>query len=248
MNRLDHMTLYEDRELQGSPRIFGLVGVLLTRPEIGGGWFSGRPERGILYKKAFSCVVRLQSHTGWSEELVLEHLGCDTKTEEEISALTEERLKSCLVYMRWVETLLVPLDLALDKRLIVQGAARFFLATGRDLGRAEAAMEDGGFSAMEFLRIGEVAKAWEAAFSMVEGMEGDRVRRLQAENPFVDNTTPHLSPSRLEMLQDEAAGQLLGPRVVAHMREHLDYCHLCAASQRRTEALFADEHLIGTSQ
>src|SRR5215217_1929264 len=200
MNRLDHMTLHEDRELQSSPRVFGLVGVLLTRPDIGGGWFSGSPERAILFKKAFSCVVRLQSHTGWSEELVLEHLGCDTKTEEEISTLTEERLRSCIAYMGWVEGLLVPLDLALDKRLTVQGAARFFLAAGKDLQRVEAAMGEGGFPALEFLRIGEVAKAWEAAFSVVEGAEGDRVRRLQAENPFVDGATPHLSPSRIEML------------------------------------------------
>jgi hypothetical protein len=247
MNRLDPMTLHDDRELQSAPRVFAQVGVLLSRPEISGGWFSGSPERAELFKKAFSCVVRLQSHTGWSEELVLEHLGCETK-DEEISALTEERLKSCIVYMRWVETLLVPLDVALDKRLTVQGAARFFLAAGRDPERAEAAMGEGGFSAIEFLRIGEVAKAWDAAFSMIEGLEADRVRRLQAENPFVSETTPHLSPSRLEMLQGERASQLLGPRVVAHMREHLDYCQLCAASRRRSETLFADEYLIRTAR
>ncbi len=242
------MTLNEDPEFQSSPQVFGLVGMLLSRPDIGGDWFSGQPERARLFKKAFSCVVRLQSHTGWSEELVLEHLGCYMRTEEEISALTEERLKSCISYMRWVETLLVPLDLALDKRLTVQSAARFFLAAGKDLERVEATIGKGGFSALEFLRIGEVAKAWETAFSMIEGPEGDRVRRLQAENPFVDGTTPHLSPSRLEMLQGEQAVQLLGVRVVAHMREHLDYCQVCAASQRRTETLFADTHLIGTSQ
>lgn len=245
MNRLDHMTLHEDRELHGSPQVFGQVGVLLSRPEIGGGWYSGRPERASLFKEAFRCVVRLQSHTGWSEELVLENLGCDTRGDE-ISALTEERLENCTAYMGWVETLLAPLDVALDKRLTLQGAARFFLAAGRDLGRAEVAMGEGGFSAIEFLRIGEVAKAWEMAFSAIDGAEGERIKRLQAENPFVDEATPHLSLSRLEMLQGERAAQLLGPRVVAHMWEHLDYCQVCAVSQRRTGALFVEEDLTGT--
>jgi hypothetical protein len=242
------MTLHEDRELQSAPRVFSLVGVLLSRPDIGGGWLSGRPDRADLFKEAFSSVVRLQSHTGWSEELVLEHLGCDTKTEEEISALTEDRLQSCIAYMSWVENLLIPLDVYLDKRLAVQGAARFFLAAGQDLERAEAAMGAGVFPALEFLRLGEVARAWETAFGFVEGGEGDRVRRLREENPFANLGSPHLSPSRLEMLHGEQAAQLLGRRVVDHMREHLEYCQVCAASQRRAESLFDDERLIGTSQ
>lgn len=241
------MALRKDQDLQGSsPRVFSLVGVLLSRPDIGGGWLSGRPDRADLFKEAFSCVVRLQSHTGWSEDEVLEYMGCETKTEEELSGLTEERLSSCIDYMRWVESLLIPLDLALDKRLTVQGAARFFLAVERDLGQAEEAMDSGGFSPIQFLRIGEIARAWEAAFSAIAGPEGDRVRRLQRENPFVDEGTPHLSPSRLEMLQSPRSRELLGSRVEAHMREHIGYCQICAASHRRAEVSPSSEQLIGT--
>jgi hypothetical protein len=244
---MHYMAFRKDQDIQGSsPRVFGQVGVLLSRPDIGGGWLSGHPDRADLFKEAFSCVVRLQSHTGWSGDLVLDHLGCDTKTEEELSGLTEQRLRSCIGYMRWVESLLAPLDLALDKRLAVQGAAHFFVAAKRDLPRVEAAMDEGGFSPVQYLRIGEVAKAWETAFSLIDSSEGDRIRHLREGNPFVDESTPHLSPSRLEMLGGPNATELLGARIEIRMREHLDYCPVCAVTNRRAEASLADDRLIGT--
>lgn len=235
-----------DRQgIQGSPpRVFSQVGVLLARPDLWGGWLEGRPDRAGLFKDAFSCVVRIGSHTGWSAEVVLERLGCDTKTEEQLSELTESRLRNCLDYMQWVESLVIDLDLAIDKRLTVQSAARFFVTANGDLGVVEEAMEAGDFSAAEYLRIGEIAAAWEGALRFLSGSAGDRARRIHAENPLIDETTPHMSPMRLEMLSRENASRLLGGRVEARMREHLDLCHVCASSWHRAESQLADDRLV----
>jgi hypothetical protein len=232
--------------LQGSsPRAFSQVGALLSRPDLWSQWFAGRPERADLFKAAFSCVVRISSHTGWPEETALEHLGCDTKTEEELSDLTEGRLRSCIAYMMWVESLLGDLDIASDKRLTVQGAARFFVAAERELDLVKETMGAGDFSPTEYLRLGEIARAWETALRSLDRPTGDRARRIHAGNPFFDASTPHMSPLRLEMLSRSDADRLLGGRVSARMREHLRLCHICAASHRRTEARLLDDQLVG---
>lgn len=220
-----------------SPQAFSQVGALLSRSDLWAGWLARYPDRADLFKEAFSCVVRLKSHTGWSDDEVLEGLGCDTKTEYELSSLSEERLRSCLNYMLWVESLLGQHDLALDKRLIVRGAARFFVAAGRDLGRVKVLMDQGEFSPSKYLALGEVAEAWKSAFRLLDGPVGDRARRLRSENPFVEESTPHMSPMRLEMLGRSDADALLGPRVTARMKEHLEFCHVCEAAQVQAAAI-----------
>lgn len=228
-----------------SPLAFTQVGALLSRPDLWTEWLSGRPERADLFKAAFSCVVRISSHTGWPEEVALEHLGCETKTEEELSDLTEDRLRSCIAYMGWIESLLADLDVASDKRFTVHEGAKFFVVANRDLDLVMTAMDAGDFSPIEYLRLGETARAWEAALASLEGPAGDRVRRIREGNPFFDASTPHMSPMRLEMLSREDAANLLGTRVVARMREHVSLCHVCEASQRRTAAQLADDQMVG---
>jgi hypothetical protein len=218
------------------PRAFTQVGYLLSHSHLWGDWLAEHPDKAELFKEAFSCVVRLESHTGWSADVVLERLGCDTKTEDELSSLTEERLASCLAYMRWVESLLGEHDLALDKRLILQGAARVFVAADRDLDCIEALMGEGEFSPLDYLRLGEVAEAWKSALRLLDGPAGDRARRLHRENPFFDENAPHLSPMRLAMLSRSNATELLGERTEERMREHLELCHVCGMAQRRAAA------------
>jgi hypothetical protein len=232
--------------IQGSsPQAFSQVGALLSRPDLWTEWFAGRPERADLFKAAFSCVVRISSHTGWPEEVALEHLGCDTKTEEELSDLTETRLRNCIDYMGWAESLLANLDLAIDKRLTVHGAAKFFVAAERDLSIVREAMDAGDFSPTEYLRLGEIARAWEVALASLSGPEGDRVREIHDKNPFFDASTPHMSPMRLEMLGRADAAELLGSRVKDLMDEHVSLCHVCESSKRRTAAQLADDLLVG---
>lgn len=221
-------------------RAFSQVGVLLSRHDLWGDWLAKHPERAGLFKDVFSCVIRLESHTGWSVDEVLDRLGCDTKTEAELEDLTLQRLESCIEYMKWIERLLVKLDLGIDKRLVLNGAARLFAAAEEDLGLVEETMDAGKFSPSEYLRLGESAQAWKAAFRLLPGPAGDRARDIYEENPFVDESTPHMTPMRLEMLSYPNATELLGERTEAHMREHLEKCPACAVAQRRAKSLLAE--------
>jgi hypothetical protein len=231
-----------------SPHAFTQVGYLLSHHELWGDWLADHPEKAGLFKDTFRCVVRLESHTGWTADLVLDRLGCDTKTEDELSNLTEERLAICLAYMLWVESLLQEHDLAIDKRLIIQGAARFFVAAERDLDRIDELMNEGEFSPSEYLQLGEIAEAWRSALRLLDTPAADRARRIHAENPYVDESAPHLSPMRLEMLARPNSTELLGARTEARMREHLDLCHVCKAALRRAEGSSPANRTLVTSR
>lgn len=219
--------------------VFSPVGVLLSRPALWGEWLAKYPDRAELFRDAFSCVIRLESHTGWPADIVLDHLGCDTKTEEELGDLDHQRLDSCVKYMQWVESLLGPLDLALDKQMTLNGAARLFAAADEDLAQVKEVMDRGAFPPKRYLRLGEIGQAWKAALQLLPRPGGDHARRVRQGNPFVDETTPHMSPMRLQMLAKENATQLLGERIEIAMREHLEACPACAAAQRRVEMRMA---------
>lgn len=227
----------------GSPLTFSQVGYLLARPKLWGDWLARHPDRADLFRDAFSCVVRLRSHTGWTDDQTLDGLGCDTRNEDELSSLSREHLTSCLGYMLWVEDLLTPHDLALDKRAIVREAARFFVLAEKDLACAETVMpspkrkatarheRDGDeFPPSEYLALGEIAKAWRSAARQLEGPSGEKARHLHDENPFAVERVPHVSPKRLKMLACPDADELLGARVATRMREHIVLCRACEAA------------------
>ena len=220
------------------PRVFSDVGRLLSSPEAWGEWLSAHPDRAEHFAAAYKGMILISSHTGWETNVVLHQLGCGTKTEEQLAGLDEERLERCTEYMAWVEELLRELDLELDKRLAVAGATRFFAAAAQDLDVCEQVLEDGEFPPLEYLRLGEVAEAWESALRQLDGRDGDLARQVAADNPFIDSHSPHMSPSRLDMLCEPDAERLLGPRVQTRMHQHLDACEVCAAAARAG----ADDH------
>lgn len=229
MTNADPDSRHSDQQAP-APLTFKQVGALMSRVELWGSWIDQEPERGELVLDAYNCVVRLKSHTGWTDAEMLENLGCETKPDDELN-LSTQKLESCRNYMLWVETLVAPHDLSLDKKIIVRGAARFFVLAGRDLDLAKRIMDGGSeFSPGKYLALGEVAQAWRCATRQLDSPEGRRVRLLHEQNPFVDENTPHMSPKRLEMLGKENADRLLGARVAARMREHLELCHICAAA------------------
>jgi hypothetical protein len=227
-----HSKRRSDRPDGPPPRVFADVGVLLSRPERWHEWLSQHPDRAELFAEAFKCVVRLEAHTGWPVRKVLEELGCDTKTEDQLAALTEERLGTCSAYMRWVESLLNELDRKIDKRLAVSSAARFFVAANQELETCKTLMSRGPFPATDYLRLGEVAQAWDTAVRFLDGRQGERAQRAYEANPYMDATSPHLSPKRLAMLARPDAEQLLGPRIADRMHEHLELCPACKVASR----------------
>jgi hypothetical protein len=223
-----------------SPTTFSEVGALLSRPDVLAEWLiadTDRARRADLFKEAFSCVVQISAQTGWSEDTALENLGCNTKTEESLANLTEERLRKCISYMLWVASLLELQDLETDKRTIVRRAARFFVAAGRDLARIEETMEQGEFTPLAFLSLGETARAFTVARQQLGEPGGDRTGRVHEQNPFVDASSPHLSPERVAKLNRPDAERLLGANVARRMREHLSRCGICETPQEVDSAL-----------
>jgi hypothetical protein len=211
---------------------FHYVGALLNEPERWPGWLTRYPDRAELLASTFGLVVRLAKATGWSNEAVLEKLGCTTKTKQELSSLEGDELRRCASYMNWVESLLEDLELRADIRLTVSGASRFFVSAQLDVDRCKVAMAAGDFPAIEYLRIGEIAQAWQCATRQLPGEIGERARATRSSNPFITDRSPHLAPERLEMLADENRLDLLGAKTVQAMRDHLRGCPTCMRAQR----------------
>jgi hypothetical protein len=229
------------------PSTFPTLGVLFSRVDLWPDWLKQEPqrERGDMLLAAVRWVVRLSSHTGWSEAEVLAHIGCDTKTEEELNELSDAKLRQSIDFMSWVESLLGDLDVASDKRLAVSGATRFFASAEMDLDSCKQAMSSGDFTALEYLRLGEVAQAWQCAMRRLDNPRGERARQTQEDNPFIDGNTPHISPRRLTLLSHPDAQELLGLRVQAHIEEHLRYCPACANASERRLAVEAERRPLG---
>lgn len=233
--------------LAGSPPdVFPDVGSLLWRRELWLSWLEENPGEANLLARAYSCLVRLSSHTGWTEDRVLKRLGCDTDSDEELRKLATERLGLCSLYFEWVESLLLELDLASDKRLIVSGAARFFAAAEEELDLCKTIMRTGTFSPLEYLRLGEIAQSWQCAIRGLPGHRGNRARETQQKNPFIDESTPHLSPKRLDMLDRESSQALLGVRIEKRVRKHLNHCPTCeeAYGRRRSGVTRRNQSLL----
>jgi hypothetical protein len=214
--------------LAGSPpRLFSNVGVLL-KPDLWFAWLEKHPGHAKLLAVGHGCLVKLGAHTDWDEDRVLDRLGCDAKSEDRFLDLTDDQMRLCTEYFEWVESLLCNLDLASDKRLAVSGAARFFAAADKDLDRCKATMEAGQFPPLEYLKLGEIAQSWQCAIRSLDGPRGERARRTQRDNPFIDDTNPHLSPKRLDMLALPNPQRLFGPNVEERVRDHLKRCGVCA--------------------
>ncbi|HTW42147.1 MAG TPA: hypothetical protein VMD79_07515 [Solirubrobacteraceae bacterium] len=245
------MTADEDSAattLAGSPpRVFSNVGVLLW-PELWLTWLGEHPDDADLLATAYRCLVRLGSHTGWHEERLLDRLGCDTKSEDQVRQFPEDQMRLCTAYFEWVESLLCELDLASDKRLTVSGAARFFAAAEKDLAQCQAIMRTGPFSPLEYLRLGEIAQSWQCAIRRLPGLRGERARETQAANPFIDDSTPHLSPKRLDMLEQPGSQALFGPRIEQRIHKHLEDCVACnEAFKRRKTGVARGRHGLITA-
>lgn len=212
------------------PPAFPDVGALLWRRDLWRAWLDEHPGEADLLANSYGCLVRLTSHTGWNEDRTLERLGCEASSDEELRQLATERLGLCNEYFVWVEGLLLNLDLVSDKRLMVSGAARIFAAAEQDLGLCKRIMTAGIFPPLEYLRLGEIAQSWQCAIRALPGRRGDLARETYMDNPFIDQSSPHLSPRRLDMLDRPNAQELLGPRIQRLMRAHLEVCAVCEES------------------
>jgi hypothetical protein len=208
------------------------VGALLARKELWQAWMANNPDEVTLLTEAFGNLVRIMSKTGWDEKRALDRLGCETATDDELLQIASERLGLCSDYFAWVDGLLAHVDLQSDMRLAVPGAARVFAAANKDLARARSAMQAGRFSALEYLKLGEIAQSWQCAIRHLDGPRGELARTTYDANPFIDDSAAHLSPQRIRMLASTDTEELLGVHVAVAMRDHIRVCLACREAER----------------
>ncbi|HVD39725.1 MAG TPA: hypothetical protein VNC16_01820 [Solirubrobacterales bacterium] len=213
-------------EQEGRRPTLNQVGKLLLYDELLVKWTAKEPSRASLFKTVYVCVGRLQSETGWQMEELLHHLGCETEEEEFDEKLTPRRLAMCTEYMEWVEELLKGFDLRFDKRAALKGASQFYDAAGEDLSLVKGIMAEGKTPSF-YLWLGEIGQGWKAATRCLDGPEGERARRIHESNPFLSETSPHVSPERLKMLASPQAAELLGLEMAERMRKHVSDCSRC---------------------
>jgi hypothetical protein len=218
---------------------FGSVGWLLSRPEEWSKWLQRQPAATAeLFADTIQVVGRLAAMTKWHRAFVLEKLGCNTKTEKELSALTVDELQRCSDYISWVESVLDDsgLELIRDTRLVLTGAARFFITASLDTQACSRAMCRGDFAGRDYLRLGELAEAWECATRQLDSPAGDRARSAYDDNPYFGDETPHISLPRLRLLARPDAMHQLGAKTVQQMLAHLDDCEACALAYEAEQA------------
>lgn len=202
-----------------------LVAALLSEPRRWTEWLSKHPQRSELFAETFRFVVRLEQATRWETEVVLEQLGCRTKTTEELGRMDERQLQRCCEYFEWVESLVSLLAGTDDRRQIVSGAALLYLDSAGNLETCKQALEAGEFSAGELLALGEIESAWAVSRLHLEAPVGERSRLIARTNPFV-RERPHLSVERLDQFID-LDDRLMDSVMRARIADHLDLCSEC---------------------
>jgi hypothetical protein len=176
----------------------------------------------------FQCAARLTSMTQWSEQRLLEVLGCTIKTVGDFK-VELDGLNRCGDFLALVTLDAGLVDTHFDRRQLVVEYARLLKATGADAEALKASLkvEVDSYTAVDYIRLGEIEAAVEQT-RIVHGL--DEVDTTEAGNdPFEDTDTVHLSPNRIDMLI-EGKRSALGHEVANYMNAHIDKCPGCAAA------------------
>jgi hypothetical protein len=167
---------------------------------------------------------RMGAMVDWTGDEFLEYAGCagrSTPLPEDL----QKYLLSCVSYFSWVEKMLDKLDLQFDRRLVVLGSTQLYSDAGRKLFECERVMEAGDPpAANQLLGLGEVTRAFQTARGHLHTPAGQRTRQILLEDPDYAHS-PHLERDRVALAWSNPA--LLGTRVAAGVRVHVEGCDVC---------------------
>lgn len=173
----------------------------------------------------------LASATKWTREQFLEQAGCSSAELVIKGKPSIDFLLACLSYLMWVEDLVADLDVLRDKHAAVQGAARLFRDGERDLDLCKGAMSKaarlGELSALEFLSLGEVVRAFQVATGHLDMAAGRRIQVALLQDPLYLHS-PHVLDDRIELAW--TSPETIGKRVAGNIRKHVVSCAACTES------------------
>lgn len=213
---------------QGS---LGLVGELLSQPRYWSKWLSEDPTRSELLAETFGCVVRLEQQTGWPSTTLLRELGCQKRAAEELRDMRLDEVELCRNYFGWIEELVALVDRTAEQRRIVVGAARLFRDLHADLIACRGAMEAGDFTPIDFLRLGEIDRAWQVCRAQL-GRTGQGAR---TSDPLSPGTDPHLRSKRIDRFLD-GDSEAMSYAMHRRLARHIAVCPRCAQAVEERRA------------
>jgi hypothetical protein len=175
-------------------------------------------------EEIFQCAGQLTSMTEWSEERLLEALGCTIKTVAEFH-VELAGLERCRTFLRLVTRNAGLLDTVPDRRDVVTESARLLKSIGGDAARLKLLQEtkDSGYTAIDYLRLGEIEEATEHVRNLANAAIG---QAMAEDDPFAEVAKVHLSAVRLDMLIT-GEREALGVEVANHMTIHIEECTGC---------------------
>jgi hypothetical protein len=183
------------------------------------------PKR-LVAEEIFQCAGQLTSMTEWSEERLLEALGCKIKTVAEFHDVELEGLERCRAFLRLVTRNAGLLDTVLDRREVVIESAKLLKAVGGNATRLEELQEAkvGLYTAIDFIRLGEIEAATEHVRNLADTAAIGQT--MAVDDPFAELPTVHLSTTRIDMLI-RGRRKDLGEEVANHMALHIEDCPGC---------------------
>lgn len=176
-------------------------------------------------EEVFQCGIRLSEMTAWTQERLLEVLGCKIKTMGEFKAELDG-LERCSTFFRLVTRNAGLVDTVSDRREVVVESARLLKAIGgnADHLRKLLATKDGEYSAIDYIRLGEVDEASEHVRKVAHLESADQF--AAEDDPFAGAPTVHLSATRIDMLIKGKHAEL-GMEVANYMEAHIEKCPGC---------------------
>jgi hypothetical protein len=205
-----------------SERDLGIIGELISEPDRWSDWISEDETRVALLERAGASVRRMAAQTDWSVDELLEKLGCRSRESHKIQEMSAAQLRRCNDYFHWIETLCRLVDRTAERRRIVIDAAHFFRRADRDLLRSRAAISAGQLSPIEYLKLGEIDKAFQTAESALTGKP-------------IDDAVVHLRARRIDRYLDEN-DSTISPAMRERIGRHLVTCRRCSEAARLRKA------------
>jgi hypothetical protein len=178
------------------------------------------PERLALIQGLVALVEGLSERTQWSPATLLKQIGCPARSPADLDEMDEDELADCRAFLELVDRAAQLVDLAIDRRAVAMECSRLLKATGEDAAGLDRILNDGAFSPMQYIALGEISQAAEVA-RMQSGLLRDSPD--EGTNPFDAAPVVHLSLPRIELYVRDKHEQL-GDHVIESITAHLKTC------------------------
>ncbi len=213
----------DSHELRDANPGYGVeaMSIVIEDPSLGRG--AGK-EVQALRTELTDRADALADATSWTRTQFLEYAGCSSQ--RKLQSLEMGFLQTCRSYLLWVGRMVWALDLAVDRRTAVIGAAELWREGGHSLERCEELIGGKGLPATTLLQLGEVTYAFQIARAHLDTPRGKLARRVLLDDPdYV--SSPHVSSERVALARLDP--QALGENVAKAVNEHVNGCEICKA-------------------